>query len=81
MPLSMPSRNTVKVSISIPLQTSQNLSHFVGYQKVAQEKIGLIFFCQRKAQEPGSIFFLTAIWLSHGQLWAILRGTALLTRC
>ena len=26
-------------------------------------------------------FFLTAIWLTHGQLWAILRGTASLTRC
>ena len=30
----------------------------------------------------GSInFFLTAIWLSHSQLWAILEGTALLTQC
>ena len=28
-----------------------------------------------------SFFFLTAIWLSHGQLWAILEGTASLTRC
>ena len=26
-------------------------------------------------------FFLTAIWLSHGQLWAILEGTASLTQC
>ena len=26
-------------------------------------------------------FFLTAIWLSHSQLWAILQGTASLTRC
>ena len=26
-------------------------------------------------------FFLTAIWLSHGQLWAIFEGTASLTRC
>ena len=26
-------------------------------------------------------FFLTAIWLTHGQLWAILKGTASLTRC
>ena len=25
------------------------------------------------------IFFLTAIWLPHGQLWAIIGGTALLT--
>ena len=25
-------------------------------------------------------FFLTAIWLSHGQLWTILEGTASLTR-
>ena len=27
------------------------------------------------------IFFLTAIWLSHGQLWAILKGTVSLTQC
>ena len=26
-------------------------------------------------------FFLTAIWLTHGQIWAILKGTASLTRC
>ena len=26
-------------------------------------------------------FLLTAIWLTHGQLWAILKGTASLTRC
>ena len=26
-------------------------------------------------------FFLTAVWLLHGQLWAIIEGTALLTRC
>ena len=26
-------------------------------------------------------FFLTAIWLSHDQLWAILEGTASLTQC
>ena len=26
-------------------------------------------------------FFLPAIWLPHGQLWAILKGTASLTRC
>ena len=26
-------------------------------------------------------FFLTAIWLPHGQLWAIIEGTASLTRC
>ena len=25
--------------------------------------------------------FLTAIWLPHGQLWAIIEGTASLTRC
>ena len=25
--------------------------------------------------------FLTATWLSHGHLWAILKGTALLTQC
>ena len=25
--------------------------------------------------------FLTAIWLSHSQLWAIFEGTASLTRC
>ena len=25
-------------------------------------------------------FFLSAIWLSHDQLWAILKGTASLTR-
>ena len=29
-----------------------------------------------------SIFlFLTGVWLSHGQLWAILKGTASLIRC
>ena len=28
-----------------------------------------------------AVFFLTAIWLTHGQLWAILKGTASLTRC
>ena len=28
-----------------------------------------------------NFFFLTAIWLTHGQLWAILKGTASLTRC
>ena len=28
----------------------------------------------------GAFFFLTAIWQSHGQLWAILKGTASLTR-
>ena len=27
------------------------------------------------------IFFLTAIWQSHNQLWAILEGTASLTQC
>ena len=27
------------------------------------------------------LIFLTAIWLSHGQLWAILKGTASLTWC
>ena len=27
------------------------------------------------------LLFVTAIWLSHGQLWAILEGTASLTRC
>ena len=26
-------------------------------------------------------FFSTAIWLPHGQLWAIIEGTASLTRC
>ena len=26
-------------------------------------------------------FFLTAIWLPRGQLWAIIVGTASLTRC
>ena len=26
-------------------------------------------------------FFSTAIWLPHGQLWAILKGTASLIRC
>ena len=26
-------------------------------------------------------FFLTAIWLPHGQLWAIIEGTASLTQC
>ena len=26
-------------------------------------------------------FFLTAIWLLHGQLWVIIEGTASLTRC
>ena len=26
-----------------------------------------------------TFFFLTAIWLTHGQLWAILKGTASLT--
>ena len=29
--------------------------------------------------ENRHFFFLTAIWLSHGQLWAILKGTASLT--
>ena len=27
------------------------------------------------------VFFLTTIWLAHGQLWAIIEGTASLTRC
>ena len=27
------------------------------------------------------LFFLTAIWLPHGQLWAIIEGAASLTRC
>ena len=27
------------------------------------------------------IDILTAIWLPHGQLWAILKGAASLTRC
>ena len=27
------------------------------------------------------IIFLTAIWLPHGQHWAILKGTASITRC
>ena len=27
------------------------------------------------------IFFLTAIWLPHGQLWAIIKEAASLTRC
>ena len=26
-------------------------------------------------------YFFTAFWLSHGQFWAILKGTASLTRC
>ena len=26
-------------------------------------------------------FFLTAVWLPHGQLWAIIEGTASLTQC
>ena len=35
----------------------------------------LAFLCMVFQQE----LFLTAIWLSHGQLWAILEGTASLT--
>ena len=27
------------------------------------------------------LFFLTAIWLSHSQLWAIIEGKASLTQC
>ena len=27
------------------------------------------------------LFFLTAIWLTHGQLWVITEGTASLTTC
>ena len=38
---------------------------------IMQNKKTAIFF----------FFFLTAIWLTHGQLWAILKGTASLTRC
>ena len=30
---------------------------------------------------PCSFLFLTAIWLTHGQLWAILKGKASLTQC
>ena len=34
-----------------------------------------------RGEDCMDFFFLTAIWLSHGQLWVILEGTASLTRC
>ena len=30
---------------------------------------------------PHAVIFLPAIWLPHGQFWAILEGTASLIRC
>ena len=36
---------------------------------------------QVKCNNTNTEIFLTAIWLPHGQLWTILKGTASLTRC
>ena len=38
-------------------------------------------FGKQRLYSVGAQFFLTAIWLPHGKLWAIIEGTASLTQC
>ena len=54
-------------------------TYFIIFKGLSLKQIKQIFL-QGKCPAL-DLFFSTAIWLSHGQLWAILEGTASLTRC
>ena len=66
-------RELKKSARKVTLYETAKLHKFEHPQNIIKEKINFFFFF--------FFFFLTAIWLTHGQLWAILKGTASLTRC
>ena len=64
------------------LKTSQKLrltDVFRGYRKSAWN--GFINAVAHERERKDLLPFLTYVWLLHDQLWAIIEGTALLTRC
>ena len=73
-------------SISLKCLTKYFFQRFVGkiLQKhlfcINSELLLYIYFKGSNYRFSG-VLFLTAIWLPHDQLWAILKGAALLTHC
>ena len=57
-------------------QNKKQVDKLVDTVQIFSENIGMEFRISKC-----TTLFLTAIWLSHSQLWAILKGTASLTQC
>ena len=65
------------------MKKSKNISSF-SFQPVSIDKVNDIIKTlntKKVCPDRDIFFFLTTIWLPHGQLRAIIGGTASLTRC
>ena len=69
--------------IFVHLSVIAAVCYFSVYKLIEWDPANVYFFkVNSRKLEKGVIFFiLTAIWLPHGQLWAILKETASLTQC
>ena len=63
------------------METHNYFNHYFNDIKSSLNNCNGNFDEYEKSLYQCTFLILTAIWLSHGQLWAILKGAASLTRC
>ena len=68
--------------IFVHLSVIAAVCYFSVYKLIGWDAANVYLFkVNSRTLRKGVNFFLTAIWLPHGQLWVILKETASLTQC